>query len=291
MTDGSPADMPPLFGAQLMPALHRHPDEAARIGRIVAAFGEIEFLLGLCLGEALSNRDAGLRGMFRLLTDRGRIDMADALARPAYEKIGATSHFDETIMNIKYCRRIRNQYAHCHYGDEWNGFGLYLTNLTDAAKGHDSFEYLWRHVDAPLLELQEAYFLHTIRGLRYLEWEYQFKTGKILSGHGLPWPTTLAPPPKHNPPSQHIPQWLPEEAKKRHLELAEGAEKPAQQPQRPPSVLRLTREEWAAKDARDGRTASKPAPELRNVAWLATAQDGPGWIKPKQIVVAATRRR
>jgi hypothetical protein len=260
MTDPSPGDTPPLFGAQLMPAFHRHPEEAARIGRIIAAFGEIEFMLGLCLGEALSDRDAGLRGMFRLLSDRGRIDMADALARPAYERIGEAPHFDETITNIKYCRQIRNQYAHCHYGDEWNGVGLYLTNLTDAADGHHSFDYLWRHVDVPLLDLQEAYFLNTIQRLLYLEWEYQFKIGK-LSGHGLPWPTALAPPPKHNPPSQHIPQWLPEETKKRHLALAEESQQLVQQPQRPPSVLRLSREEWAAKDAKDAREPSTSAPE------------------------------
>jgi hypothetical protein len=255
MTESLPGDAPPLFGAQLMPAFHRHPEEAARIGRIVAAFGETEFMLALCLGEALLNRDAGLRGMFRLLSDRGRIDMADALARPAYVTIGAALHFDETIANIKCCRQIRNQYAHCHYADEWNGVGLYLTNLTDAAEGNDSFEYLWRHVDVPLLERQEAYFLHTIQRLQYLEWEYLFRTGKTIIGHGMPWPTALEPPPKHNPPSQHIPQWLAEEAKRRHVELAEALEQPAQQPERPPSILRLTREEWAAKDAKDAREA------------------------------------
>jgi hypothetical protein len=148
--------------------------------------------------------------------------------------------------------------AVCHYADEWNGEGLYLTNLTDAAESNESFEYLWRHVDVALLTLQEAFFLHTMQRLQFLEWEYHFRTGKTRGDHGLPWPTAREPPPKHNPPSQHIPQWLPEAGKKRHLELAEGLEQIGPQPKRPPSELRLTREEWAAKDAKDAREASKP---------------------------------
>jgi hypothetical protein len=59
--------MQPLYqGLQLMPALHRFPDEAARIGRIVAAFGEIEFILAMCLGEVLCDPDAARRAIFRL---------------------------------------------------------------------------------------------------------------------------------------------------------------------------------------------------------------------------------
>jgi hypothetical protein len=78
--------MQPLYdGLQLMPALHRYPEEAARIGRIIAAFGEIEFILALCLGEVLNDSDTALRVIFRLASDRARIDTLDALLRPAYD--------------------------------------------------------------------------------------------------------------------------------------------------------------------------------------------------------------
>jgi len=74
----------PLYqGLQLVPALHRFPDEAARIGRIVAAFGELEFILAVCLGEVLSDRDTALRTIFRLASGRARIDTLDALLRGA----------------------------------------------------------------------------------------------------------------------------------------------------------------------------------------------------------------
>src|SRR5260221_3902636 len=75
--------MQPLYqGLQLMPALHRFPDEAARIGRIVAAFGEIEFILAMCVGEVLCDPDAARRAIFRLASGRARIDTLDALLRP-----------------------------------------------------------------------------------------------------------------------------------------------------------------------------------------------------------------
>ena len=69
----APRDTQPLYSQyQLMPPFHRFPEEAARIGRIIAAFGELEFILGVFLGEALDNQDAALRAMFRLLSDRAR---------------------------------------------------------------------------------------------------------------------------------------------------------------------------------------------------------------------------
>jgi hypothetical protein len=230
-------------GALLMPCFHRKPQEAAIIGRIIAAFGEIEFMLGLCLGEAIADRHSALRAMFRLLSDRGRIDMADALARPAYSKIGLATEFDATMATIRNCRIIRNQYAHCHYADSFNESGLYFTSLTGAAETLDSFEYQWRHVDMALLTLQEGYFLHTTQRLQFLEWEYQFRSGQKTQAHGLPSPTEQELPPKHNPPSQHIPQWISEEAKRRHLELALEWEYTAglqQRPQKQPKKPKLS---------------------------------------------------
>lgn len=192
---------PPHGGAVLMPCFHRRVEEAAIIGQLIAAFGEIEFMLGMCLGEALSDRDAALRGMFRLLSDRGRIDMADALARPAYQRVGLSAEFDATMRTIRNCRSFRNQYAHGHYGDWHNHPGLFFTNSTEAADSQDSFENQWRHVDIDLLILQEGYFLLATQRLQYLEWEYQFRSGKKTQAHGLPWPQERTLPLKHNPPS------------------------------------------------------------------------------------------
>jgi hypothetical protein len=211
----APPKIQPLYSSfQLMPALHRFPAEAARIGRIVAAFGEIEFLLALCLGEALNDRDTALRTIFRLASDRARIDTADALLRPAFSKSGHVTQYAEMIGAVRHCRTIRNQYAHCHYGDHRTA-GLFLTNLQDAAEKPEAFEYQWRHVDVPLLDQQEHFFLYVQLGLQFLEGDYRFKSGRTRVPYGHPWPPKREPPPLHNPPSQHIPPWLSEDAKRR----------------------------------------------------------------------------
>jgi hypothetical protein len=100
--------MQPLYsGVQLMPALQRFPEEAARIGRIVAAFGELEFILALCVGEVLRDRDTALRTIFRLASDRARIDTADALIRPSYIKIGRQAEYTDMIGAVRHCRTTR----------------------------------------------------------------------------------------------------------------------------------------------------------------------------------------
>jgi hypothetical protein len=215
-----PAAVQPLYqGLQLMPALHRFPDEAARIGRIIAAFGELEFILALCLGEALDDRDTALRAMFRLASGRARVVTLDALLRSAYEKVGLKSKYGDMLAAVKYCQTIRNQYAHCHYGDHLK-VGLFFTNLQDAAEKAETFEYQWRHIDVPLLDQQEHYFLYAQMCLQFLSEEYKVKSGRTGVPHAFPWPTRREPPPLHNPPSQHVPPWLGASQKRRHIELA-----------------------------------------------------------------------
>jgi hypothetical protein len=54
---------------------------------------------------------------------------------------------------------------------------------------------------------------------------------------------------------QHIPRWLNKDQKAQHMTRAQEAERAgaAQPTTRPPSVLRLTEEEWAAKRAKEAR--------------------------------------
>ncbi len=238
--------MQPLYqGLQLMPALHRFPDEAARIGRIVAAFGEIEFILAMCLGEVLCDPDAARRAIFRLASGRARIDTLDALLRPTYEKIGRKTEYADMLTAVRYCQRIRNQYAHCHYGDQTTA-GLFLTNLQDAAEKSESFEYQWRHVDVPLLDQQEHYFLYAQLCLQFLLDECRFRSGRTGVPHSYPWPTKREQPPLHNPPSQHVPPWLGEDQTRRHIELALERERSdglrARQPKAPKAAKPSSRQ-------------------------------------------------
>src|ERR1700730_4294073 len=106
-------------------------------------------------------------------------------------------------------------------------------------------------------ERQEAYFLYETQCLHYLEWQYQFRRHKIRRAHGLPWPTKQGPPPKHNPPSQHIPHWLSEARTRRHVELALEWEYAAGLRQRPPK--RPKEPSLSSRQRRDAAMKRAPA--------------------------------
>jgi len=235
--------------------------EAFLIGKMVASFGEVELLFGLVASTALGNQNLALRAMYRGRSTGGRIDLADVLMRDAFIKAKLDPIYDETLFAVRYCLKIRNQYAHSHWAHDLTG--IYFTNLEDAANRAEGFEYDHKHIDLPILQAQTTFFDDTKMLLLHL--------GDLLVFAINPKevPTCPKPPARplpslHNPASQHVPHWLSEDGKRRHLERALEAEGHAPPKERPPSVLRLTREEWAAKDAKDARSAA-PKSESKKV--------------------------
>jgi hypothetical protein len=102
---------------RINPALHRFPEEAAIIGRIVVAFGELEYMVAVCAGKALGNLDLILKTLYRLKSTSARIDAADTLMRPSYADAGLDAEQKLMISFVKHSLGIRNQYAHCNWGD------------------------------------------------------------------------------------------------------------------------------------------------------------------------------
>jgi hypothetical protein len=111
-----------------MPSFHRFPDEAAILGRLLAGYGEIEFILGLCADHALKGQHAGLRALFRLRSESNRLEVADAILRPLASEIDLLPKYETALAAIKHCKKIRNQYAHCHWADHETA-GLFFTNV------------------------------------------------------------------------------------------------------------------------------------------------------------------
>lgn len=239
------------------PALHRFPKEAAIIGRIVVAFGELEYMVAVCAGEALDNFDLIIKALYRLKSTSARVSTADALMQPTYAEAGLGNEQARMFDALRHCTKIRNQYAHCNFGDHI-GAGLFFLDLEKSARAPVGFNHDWKHVDVPLLESQEAWFVHTLDWLFYIRQELPFRLGKS-TGLRSPIPTIQLPPPLHNPASQHVPPWLTEDQKAQHLERAKVEEQCASQPVRPPAVLKLTEEEWRAKEAKDARLAGSRA--------------------------------
>jgi hypothetical protein len=135
----------------IMPGFDRHPEEAALIGRILVAFGEIEVTLAVVVGSVgLQNLELGLRSIYKVRGTASRLELADALLRPKCVQVGLEQEYLSNKAAIKCCQTIRNQFAHCIWADDLNA-GLFFTDLQDAADRVDMLRFNWRHVDVVLL--------------------------------------------------------------------------------------------------------------------------------------------
>jgi hypothetical protein len=121
---------------------------------------------------------------------------------------------------VRHCLVIRNQFAHCNWGDDPNGSDLFFADV-QASASSDSGElcHSWRHVNIELLNAQEAYFSNTLEWFDYLDHEMRTLQGRLDRNH-WPMPPVLPRPPLHNPPEEHVPPWLSEAGKALHLARA-----------------------------------------------------------------------
>lgn len=206
-----------------LPSFHRFRREAAIIGRLVIGFGELEYKLAICATKAIAGRnwskdDSVLRAVFRLRATSGRIDVADALMRPFCRAADLERECKEMLLALRYCLRIRNQFAHANWADDHKQ-GLFFCDLEKSANSDLDFVHFWHHVDLSLLEEHEAYFSYTQAWLYFLEHELEVRAG-FLPSHDFPKPQAVKQPRLHNPPEQHVPPWLVSSLKARYLRHA-----------------------------------------------------------------------
>jgi hypothetical protein len=128
---------------RINPAFHRHPQEAAIIGRLCVAFGELEYIMCATAGRAAGALHPVLKALYRMRAISARINAADALMRPAFQQIQKEGEYGVMLGAIRYCLRIRNQYGHCNWGDDKGYPGLFFTNLEETAAAADGFELRW----------------------------------------------------------------------------------------------------------------------------------------------------
>ena len=178
------------------------PQEAAAIGRILAGYGELEFTLYLCLAAALGHEPIAARVLFRTRSEKQRIEMADAVMSEIYTQAGLESEYDEAISNLNFCRKIRNQYAHCHWHYETTN-GLFFANLDPPVqKRRGSVILKFYHVDLPLLTHQERFYAFTQSALFWLKETLTQTAGKQTSPP-LPKPERTVRPRLYNPAEEH----------------------------------------------------------------------------------------
>jgi hypothetical protein len=195
----------------LMPAFLRFPEEAAIIGRLLAGYGEIEYLFAMCLASSASDEDTALRTFFSVRGEGARLDVGHNLMWKLYEAAALSNQYTPVRAATLFCHTARNTFSHCHWADDPNA-GLFYANLEAAAeKKNSAFRSSidWRHVDAPILTTIEEYFINTSNRLMWIAAEYRVSIGKVRRNI-FKWPRGTPQPKLHNPPDKHVPPWTSE---------------------------------------------------------------------------------
>lgn len=182
--------------------LWQRPEEQREIGKILTSYGDIEYQLSQCVGAVTDDDNTAVRCLFRLRGGNLRIQIADALIRPAYKAVGLKDQYETALGAARYSTKIRNQYAHCHF-ISFEKAGLYFTDLEKAASTSEGdLRYSAQHIDLPLLKLQSAYVIYSFDWFYHLQGEYRLRAGKI-SIHNAEAPKIIDKPPLHNPIEEH----------------------------------------------------------------------------------------
>ncbi len=244
----------PIFRPRINPALHRFPAEAAIIGRIVVAFGELEYLVTICAGRALGDKYRAQKALYRLRTTSSRVDVAETFIRAITDDSAHEELVSETFSATRHCLQFRNHYAHCNWGDADTASGLFFVDLEESARQTKAFDLFWRHTDVNLLEAQEAYFAYSQGLLYHLEYQLSAIQG-IPIYPASPRPLNHVLPPLHNPPEQHVPPWIDEDQKALHLARARAANGGTPTPTPAQLAMERARAEKRARQAENNRRA------------------------------------
>ena len=188
----------------ILRAFEAAPMEAAILGRLLAGYGELEFEFCNCVAAVLDDRQSAIRTLFRVRSEDSRILIGDGIMRSKYIAADLADGYGEMLGALKYCKSVRNQYAHCHWMHE-PAKGLFFTKVADAAKAATGeLKHTFFHVSAPLLNEQEQYFCYCEAWLLYLQSEYQQRAGKSA----IPLfeaPKIMPQPPRQSPPGTYSP--------------------------------------------------------------------------------------
>ena len=127
-------DEPPVT-SKVIAAFARHPTAATYVASMLAGYGELEYFWSQCLGAVLRDDNAALHMLFRVRSEAARLDIADAVLAPRFAAVDLADEYANAIAAMRWCRRVRNQYAHSHWTQERGN--LCIFSMEDAAKKGD----------------------------------------------------------------------------------------------------------------------------------------------------------
>lgn len=176
--------------------------EKAIIGDLLMAYGDIEFVVVRLLSAYFANESVAPRVLFRVKGEGPRLDVADAIMRPALEPLGLRDQWIHAISAARHCKNIRNQFAHCHWWHNENDRPgeLFFMNLDQEATSKDGvLEITFRPIDLSLLQKQRYYFQYALTWLYHVDGQYRKKKGEDGSTTlDIEAPKSIPAPPLHN---------------------------------------------------------------------------------------------
>lgn len=142
------------------PAFIKYPEEAKLLGEIVLGYGEIDLSFAMMAGAATGQKFALLHAVNQVRSETARIDIANALASEFFTALGLREYYDYALAAVRYCLKIRNQWAHSQWGD-MDPYGLAFTKTDGNVFAPPIKPTEWRSVTIEVLRKQEEYFEHT----------------------------------------------------------------------------------------------------------------------------------
>jgi len=185
--------------ASILPAFDRWPEAGSIVGRLVTGYGELEYELAMCVSLITQNTDMTFKVIYRASGEMQRVLVADALGRRALPAGNYRTLFEQAIAAMHHCRKIRNQYAHCNWGDDDKG--LWFTNPEEPAQENENFmsgRMQTRRADVPLLKEQEAYFCYVRDCFEFLSYAVRARRKEIPTNPKLRAPKSRPGPKLHN---------------------------------------------------------------------------------------------
>lgn len=181
------------------------------IGQMLIAYGELEFDLANVMHYAIPDgKNTAARIIFRVNGEAARLDVADAILRPFFEKLNLVGQWSNALGALRFCKNIRNQYAHCNWHVRQGTGELCFINLErDADSSDDTLNVQLYPTDLRLLQKQHQYFHYTLVWLWHLHCECRRKRGdKDVPSSAAP--KSIPQPPLHNLPKNTLQSQQPE---------------------------------------------------------------------------------
>jgi hypothetical protein len=171
----------------LMPCFVREDqahEEGVVVGRLLAGYGEIEMAMCACIIEQTPSYDfdTPVRHLFTKRGEQRRISNARKALTAPYLSVNLQAELSTALDDMDWCRRIRNQYAHCQW--YWTAHeGLCFVDLEAVANQSAAITDLTRNkmpIKLRLLQEQWEFFEFVFSTFDYLRWEYRIRRDKKL---------------------------------------------------------------------------------------------------------------